>query len=53
MASLGQVISSLFLKDGQAIVNAWNVQSGNHSNPEILYDPSATATQREVLQLVE
>jgi hypothetical protein len=39
--------------DGQAIVNAWNVQSGNHSNPEIVYDPHATATQREVLQLVE
>ncbi|HZS14728.1 MAG TPA: pilus assembly protein TadG-related protein, partial [Candidatus Dormibacteraeota bacterium] len=39
--------------DGQAIVNAWNVQSGNHTNPVILYDPGATATQREVLQLVE
>jgi hypothetical protein len=39
--------------DGQAIVNTWNVQSGDHTNPVILYDPSGTATQREVLQLVE
>jgi hypothetical protein len=39
--------------NGQAIVNAWAVQSGNHTNPEILYDPNANATQREVLQLVE
>ncbi|HXA27194.1 MAG TPA: pilus assembly protein TadG-related protein [Candidatus Angelobacter sp.] len=38
---------------GQAIVNAWNVQSGNHTNPEIQYSPGATAGQREVLQLVE
>jgi Flp pilus assembly protein TadG len=38
---------------GQAIVNAWNVQSGDFTNPSISYDPSAVATQREVLQLVE
>ena len=39
--------------DGQAIVNSWNVQSGNHANPVITYDPGGTATEREVLQLVE
>src|SRR5581483_7142465 len=39
--------------EGQAIVNAWSVQSGNHANPVINYDPSGTATQREVLQIVE
>jgi hypothetical protein len=38
---------------GQAIVNSWSVQSGNHTNPVILYDPSGTAKEREVLQLVE
>jgi Flp pilus assembly protein TadG len=38
---------------GQAIVNDWNVQSGDHANPVISYDPSGNATQREVLQLVE
>lgn len=39
--------------DGQAIVNTWNVQSGDHANPVIDYNPSGNATQREVLQLVE
>jgi len=39
--------------NGQAIVNTWNVQSGDHLNPEITYNPNATATQRQVLQLVE
>jgi Flp pilus assembly protein TadG len=38
---------------GQAVVESWNVQSGNFTNPEITYDPHAVATQREVLQLVE
>jgi hypothetical protein len=38
---------------GQAVVQSWNVQSGNFTNPEITYDPHAVATQREVLQLVE
>ena len=38
---------------GQAVVQSWNVQSGNFTNPEITYDPHATAAQREVLQLVE
>jgi hypothetical protein len=39
--------------NGQAIVNQWSVQSGNHTNPEIQYDANAVAKQREVLQLVE
>jgi hypothetical protein len=39
--------------DGQAIVNAWDVQSGDFLNPSISYDPKAVAAQREVLQLVE
>jgi Flp pilus assembly protein TadG len=38
---------------GQAVVESWNVQSGNFTNPEIVYDPHAAAMQREVLQLVE
>lgn len=39
--------------EGQAIVNAWDVQSGDHANPVIDYNPSDAATQREVLQIVE
>jgi len=39
--------------DGQAIVQSWNVQSGNFTNPEITYEQSAVAKQREILQLVE
>jgi hypothetical protein len=38
---------------GQAIVQSWNVQSGNFTNPEITYQQSAVAKQREILQLVE
>lgn len=38
---------------GQAIVNTWNVQSGDHANPVVDYNPSGNAAQREVLQLVE
>lgn len=38
---------------GQAIVNSWNVQSGNHANPDITYDASRSAQMREVLRLVE
>lgn len=39
--------------EGQAIVDAWSVQSGNHSNPEITFDPTYVAKLREQLQLVE
>jgi Flp pilus assembly protein TadG len=39
--------------NGQAIVNSWQVQSGNHNNPEVVFDANAVAKQREVLQLVE
>lgn len=38
---------------GQAIVNQWNVQSGNHTNPEITFQRNAVAAQRETLQTVE
>jgi hypothetical protein len=38
---------------GQAIVNTWNVQSGNHPNPDILWDGSRVATEKEILRLVE
>lgn len=38
---------------GQVVVQTWNVQSGNFTNPEINYDPRAVAHQREVLMLVE
>ena len=38
---------------GQVIVQSWNVQSGNFTNPEITYQQSAVAKQREILQLVE
>ena len=39
--------------DGQAIVDVWNVQSGNFSNPEVTFNPTYVAKLREQLQLVE
>jgi hypothetical protein len=38
---------------GQAIVNTWNVQSGNQTGPVINYDPGLVAPQTEVLRLAE
>ena len=49
--SIGQ--NALLNIQGQVIVNQWNVQSGNHTNPEITYQKAAVAAQREVLQTVE
>lgn len=49
--SVGQ--NALLNIQGQVIVNQWNVQSGNHTNPEITYQKNAVAAQREVLQTVE
>lgn len=49
--SVGQ--NAILYITGQAVVNSWQVQSGNFQNPEVVYDPNAAATQREVLQLVE
>lgn len=39
--------------DGQAIADTWNVQSGNHPNPDISYDAARDADFLEILQLVE
>jgi hypothetical protein len=39
--------------DGQAIVNQWNVQSGNHPNPDIQWDSSRLASLTEILRIVE
>jgi hypothetical protein len=38
---------------GQAIVNVWNVQSGNHPNPDVFWDGSRLASENEVIRLVE
>lgn len=38
---------------GQAIVNQWNVQSGNHPNPDIQWDASRLASLTEILRIVE
>jgi len=38
---------------GQAIVNSWNVQSGNHTNPDVFWDGSRVASENEVIRLVE
>lgn len=38
---------------GQAIVNTWNVQSGNHPNPDVLYDSNRVASEKELIRLVE
>ena len=45
--------NSRMLVDGQAIVHAWNCQSGFHPNPDITYDPNRIASLPEVLRLVE
>jgi Flp pilus assembly protein TadG len=38
---------------GQAIVDTWNVQSGNHTNPDVTYNGGFVAPQLEQLRLVE
>lgn len=38
---------------GQAIVNSWQVQSGNHPNPDVTFQRAAVAAERETLQTVE
>lgn len=38
---------------GQAIVDTWNVQSGNHANPDVFWDGSRVASENEVIRLVE
>ena len=43
----------LFIASGQAIVNTWNVQSGYHPNPDVIYSGTNSAPQNEVLKLVE
>ena len=38
---------------GQAIVDNWNDQGGDHTAPDITYDASRVAGQREILRLSE
>ena len=38
---------------GQAIVSSWDVQSGFHPNPDVIYSGTNSAPQNEVLKLVE
>ncbi len=45
--------NAFFSIQGQVIVNSWDVQSGNHTNPEITYDSTRVASERETLLLVE
>ena len=45
--------SNIIINPGQAIVGQWSVQSGYHPNPDITYNGSNAAPQREVLKLVE
>jgi Flp pilus assembly protein TadG len=45
--------NALLSIQGQVIVNRWDVQSGNHTNPEITYDPARVASERETRLLVE
>jgi Flp pilus assembly protein TadG len=39
--------------DGQAVAGTWNIQSGNHPNPLVDYNPDNTPVIVESLQLVE
>jgi len=43
----------VFIASGQAIVNTWDVQSGFHPNPDVIYSGTNSAPQNEVLKLVE
>jgi hypothetical protein len=43
----------IFIASGQAIVNSWDVQSGFHPNPDVIYNGNNSAPQNEVLKLVE
>jgi hypothetical protein len=43
----------IFIASGQAIVNTWNVQSGYHPNPDVIYSGTNSAPQNEVLKLVQ
>lgn len=38
---------------GQVYVDQWNVQSGNHPNPTVAYDPQGVPYVAEILRLVE
>jgi Flp pilus assembly protein TadG len=38
---------------GQAVVGTWNVQSGNHPNPDVTYSASVDATTIPALRLTE
>ncbi len=49
--SVGQ--NAYIYVDGQAIVNVWNVQSGNHTNPDVFWDAQRLASENEVIRLVE
>ena len=49
--SVGQ--NAYIFVQGQAIVNTWNVQSGNHNNPDVFWDASRVASENEVIRLVE
>jgi hypothetical protein len=41
------------IASGQAIVNTWDVQSGFHQNPDIVYSGQNSAPQNEVVKLVQ
>lgn len=43
----------LFIASGQAIVDTWNVQSGFHPNPDVIYSGTNSAPQNEVIKLVQ
>lgn len=44
---------SLQDQGGQAIVGTWDVQSGNHPNPEITYNNANNSSNAEILSLVQ
>lgn len=44
---------SIRIDAGQAIVGTWDVQSGNHPNPEITYDGGSVSPVKEFLGLVK
>jgi hypothetical protein len=51
--SVNNTSNATLVINGQAIVQSWNVQSGNHTNPSLTYNGCNLASMQEVLQLVQ
>jgi len=49
----GSSAGALVMDGGQAVTDVWNVSTGNHPNPLIVYNPSFSPSSTETFRLVE